>query len=140
MVVLVYAIMIVSVVARIKKKKKDASESAGSNKGLGNVGAMIKAANGGNTVMQGRTISNSRRNKSAGVNKHMAREKMNIRGWEDRNGDWLARQMDDERQAQRKVSEMFQLKMQHRNNCEAEMLKQFHESHCDADSVDTAET
>ena len=80
------------------------------------------------------------RNKAAGVNKHMARERSNVKQWEDRRNDWLAGQMNDERQAQRRVSEMFQLKMEHRYSCEAEMLKQFHESHCDADDVDNAQT
>ncbi len=69
----------------------------------------------------------------------MAREKINIRGWEDRKGDWLARQMAEERVAQKRMSEMFQLKMEHRYNCEAEMMKQFHEASCDASNVDNGE-
>ncbi|MBO4903173.1 MAG: hypothetical protein J5518_10300 [Lachnospiraceae bacterium] len=69
----------------------------------------------------------------------MAREKINIRGWEDRKNDWLARQMEEERISQRRMSEMFQMKMEHRYNCEAEMLKQFHEQHCSAEGVDSGE-
>ena len=79
------------------------------------------------------------RKRNSGVNAHMAREKINIRGWEDRRNDWLARQMAEERVAQRRMSEMFQMKMEHRYNCEAEMLKQFHETRCDASEVDTGE-
>ena len=79
------------------------------------------------------------RKKNSGVNAHMAREKINIRGWEDRRNDWLARQMAEERAAQKRMSEMFQMKMEHRYNCEAEMLKQFHETRCDASEVDTGE-
>ena len=79
------------------------------------------------------------RQRNSGVNAHMAREKINIRGWEDRRNDWLARQMAEERVAQRRMSEMFQMKMEHRYNCEAEMLKQFHEARCEANEVDTGE-
>ncbi len=85
-------------------------------------------------------VQNVRRaGKNNGVNVHMAREKINIRGWEDRKGDWLARQMAEERVAQKRMSEMFQLKMEHRYNCEAEMMKQFHESACDAGGIDNGE-
>ena len=77
--------------------------------------------------------------KNNGVNAHMARERINIRGWEDRRNDWLARQMAEERAAARRMSEMFQMKLEHRYNCEAEMLKQFHEARCDANEVDTGE-
>ena len=84
-------------------------------------------------------VMQSARKRNSGVNAHMAREKINIRGWEDRRNDWLARQMAEERAAQKRMSEMFQMKMEHRYNCEAEMLKQFHETRCDASEVDTGE-
>ncbi len=57
---------------------------------------------------------------------------------DDRKGDWMAKQMEYERKALREMSEMFQLKMEHRNSCEAQMLKDFHSRGCDADGVDTA--
>lgn len=79
------------------------------------------------------------RKKNSGVNAHMAREKVNLRSWEDRRNDWLARQMAEEQIAKRRVSEMFQMKMEHRYNCEAEMLRQFHEARCEANEVDTGE-
>lgn len=72
--------------------------------------------------------------RSNGVSTHMAREKISTAQWEDRKGDWLARQMAEERAALRRVSDMFQLKLEHKHDCEAEMLKQFHENHCDANS------
>ncbi len=77
--------------------------------------------------------------KNSGVNAHMAREKINIGGWEDRRNDWLARQMAEERIAARRMSEMFQLKQEHHYNCEAEMLRQFHEVRCEANEVDNGE-
>ena len=84
-------------------------------------------------------VMQSARKRNSGVNAHMAREKINIRGWEDRRNDWLARQMAEERVAQKRMSEMFQMKLEHRYNCEAEMLKQFHETRCEANEVDTGE-
>ncbi len=81
----------------------------------------------------------NRAGKANGVNPHMAREKINIKGWEDRKGDWLARQMAEEKLLERKLSDMFQMKMEHRHNCEAEMLRRFHEDACDAEAVDSAE-
>lgn len=71
--------------------------------------------------------------RESGISTHMTKEKINRAGWEDRKHDWLARQMAEERTAKRRVSEMFQLKEEHKYNCEAEMLRQFHESHCEAE-------
>lgn len=132
--ILVYAVIFFAVISRVKKKKASFNGSSNTN-----TVTMTKPVSRGSNYGQESVYSSSKKNKTAGVNAHMAREKINIRGWEDRRGDWLARQMEDERQAQRRVSEMFQLKMQHKYNCDAEMLKQFHESHCDANSVDTAQ-
>ena len=85
-------------------------------------------------------VQNVRRaGKNNGVNVHMASEKINIRGWEDRKGDWLAKQIAEEKISEKRMSEMFQLKLEHRYNCEAEMMKQFHEGACDAGGVDNGE-
>ena len=55
---------------------------------------------------------------------------------DDRSSDWMARQLRDEALAMAKVSDMFQLKQSHINNCDAEFIKRFHESSCDAHGVD----
>ncbi len=55
---------------------------------------------------------------------------------EDRNNDWLAKQLRDESRSREIVSEMFQLKMHHQNNCDAEFIKRFHSSKCDASGID----
>ena len=55
---------------------------------------------------------------------------------DDRSSDWMAKQMRDEALAMANVSEMFQLKNSHMNNCEAEFIKRFHESSCDASGID----
>ena len=55
---------------------------------------------------------------------------------DDRSSDWMAMQLKEEAQAMARVSEMFKLKQQHMNNCDAEFIKRFHESNCDASGVD----
>ncbi len=80
-----------------------------------------------------RTVYQQPVKRESGISTHMTKEKINRVGWEDRKHDWLARQMAEERAAKRRVSEMFQLKEEHKYNCEAEMLRQFHESHCEAE-------
>lgn len=125
--VLIYVFAIIAIISKIKKKAQNKDSGAGQ-----------KPAAPVSAPMNAPLKIPVNRSKSSGVNKHMAREKTNIREWEDRRNDWLARQMDDERQAQRRMSEMFQLKMEHRYNCDAEMLKQFHESRCDAGGIDNA--
>lgn len=46
---------------------------------------------------------------------------------DDRNNDWLARQLREEKRSLGLMREMFDLKAEHANSCEAEMLKRFHE-------------
>jgi hypothetical protein len=72
-----------------------------------------------------------------GIDKKISKETGNVLR-DDRSGDWLAKQLADERKAYRQVSEMFELKAYHANQCEAEMLKRFHEENCDAERIDTA--
>ncbi len=70
----------------------------------------------------------------------MSKEPAVNRLMDDREHDWLARQLRDERVAKYKMSEMFELKREHAANCDAEMLKRFHAENCDADGIDTART
>ncbi len=74
------------------------------------------------------TVTASNMRKEAPVNRLM----------DDREHDWLAGQLREERAAKRRMSDMFDLKMEHTRNCEAEMLRDFHSSNCDAEGIDTA--
>lgn len=56
---------------------------------------------------------------------------------DDRNNDWLAMQLREEARARIRVSDMFQMKLEHSNKCEAEFIRRFHESNCDANGIDT---
>lgn len=55
---------------------------------------------------------------------------------DDRNNDWLALQLKEEAKARVRMSEMFQMKIEHANKCDAEFIKRFHESSCDAEGID----
>ena len=57
---------------------------------------------------------------------------------EDRNNDWLARQLRDEHKAFKDTKDMFDLKIEHSSHCDAEYIKQFHQKTCSANKVDTA--
>ena len=58
---------------------------------------------------------------------------------DDREHDWLAGQLREEKAAKRRMSDMFELKAYHAANCDAETLKRFHAANCDAEGVDTAQ-
>ena len=55
---------------------------------------------------------------------------------DDRANDWMARQLKDEAVAMAKVSDMFKIRQEHMNKCDAEFIKRFHESSCDAEGID----
>ena len=55
---------------------------------------------------------------------------------DDRNNDWLARQLRDEHKAFKATSEMFDLKIEHASHCDAKLLEQFHKRNCSAEGVD----
>ena len=58
---------------------------------------------------------------------------------DDREHDWLARQLREERIAKSRMSDMFELKREHADNCEAHEIKSAHMDNCDAEgTVDTA--
>lgn len=66
-------------------------------------------------------------------------KKYNHASMEDRNNDWLARELREEKRAQYRVSEMFQLKAEHKKDCQAEMIREFHKANCGSEGIDTAE-
>lgn len=54
---------------------------------------------------------------------------------EDDEHDWLAEQLREEERAYRRVSAMFQLKMSHAMNCNADRLRYEHENNCAAEQL-----
>ncbi|MBO4904937.1 MAG: hypothetical protein J5367_06910 [Lachnospiraceae bacterium] len=57
---------------------------------------------------------------------------------DDKENDWLARQLRDEHRAFKATSEMFDLKIEHASHCDARLLEQFHRRSCSSDGVDLA--
>lgn len=57
---------------------------------------------------------------------------------DDKENDWLARQLREEHKAFKATSEMFDLKIEHASHCDARLLEQFHKRHCDAEGIDLA--
>lgn len=57
---------------------------------------------------------------------------------EDRNNDWLARQLRDEHKAFKDTKDMFDLKIEHSSHCDARYIQQFHHNNCSAGGIDTA--
>lgn len=49
---------------------------------------------------------------------------------EDRHSDWLAKQLRCEQQAQIVVSDMFQLRQEHSNHCDADLIREEHSRSC----------
>ena len=58
---------------------------------------------------------------------------------DDREHDWLHRQLIEEHQAYRRTSAMFNLKYEHAASCDARRVAQYHRENCDAHGVDNAE-
>ena len=58
-----------------------------------------------------------------------------FRALEDRNNDWLAKQLREERFYEKKFSAMYGLKRQHAANCDADSLRREHEENCDAEEL-----
>ena len=54
---------------------------------------------------------------------------------ENRDDDWLAKQLREERAAKTMVSDMFQLKQEHAAYCDADRVKREHYNDCDAKKV-----
>lgn len=128
--ILLYVAIIIFVVKKVKKVK-----------GVSSTAGISKAQAQENIWMPKKPDSPrpaaSSVPKSKGVNKHMTRESQSDMLKDDRQHDWLAHQMAEERVAMRRMSDMFALKMEHQSSCEAELIRQFHQDHCDAGEVDT---
>ncbi len=54
---------------------------------------------------------------------------------EDRQDDWLARQLREESRRKLEISAMLDLKMSHEGNCDADALRQMHQENCDAEQI-----
>jgi len=72
------------------------------------------------------------------ANKNREVKRFNHAEMEDRQNDWLAKELREEKRAQARINEMFQLKATNKRDCQAEMIRDFHRANCDAEGIDTA--
>ncbi|MBQ6129242.1 MAG: hypothetical protein IJI51_06255 [Lachnospiraceae bacterium] len=120
--ILIWAIVIWLIIYKIIKS------SSGTRTGSGASAAKSKA----------RTFTNYRPHKDiVSVSRDMGDKRGSILR-DDKNNDWLARQLRDEHKAFKATSEMFDLKIEHASHCDARLLEQFHRRNCDASGVDLA--
>ena len=56
---------------------------------------------------------------------------------ENRDSDWLAEELREERRALYRTNAMFGQQMEHKQICDARMLKEYHLDHCSAGGIDT---
>lgn len=61
------------------------------------------------------------------------------RTMENRDSDWLAKQLADERVAKRRMSDMMDLRQSHMDNCDARDARFDHMNNCDAGGIDDGE-
>lgn len=146
-----YVVVILIVFSIIRKKKRklegDTDIAKARQEAARNIAGNARSVR--NTVSSGNNtaIKQTGGRKNTGVNPNMATRsfgtitkdgKVSSSLRDDRNNDWLANQMREERNALFRLREMFGFQMQGKNLSDAELLKEFHMQHCDAERVDRA--
>ncbi|MBQ0027817.1 MAG: hypothetical protein KBS96_04365 [Lachnospiraceae bacterium] len=163
---LIGTIVLIFIVIRIvKKTQNDASTinrptnpGASARADIKSTASTISVANAtpvsGENQMQRVVKANNTSIKNSGVNKDLrggtqgSNQVVNNRSrttitslsasMENRGNDWLAKQLAEERIAKKRMSDMFNLKQQHEDNCDAARNRAMHYNNCDAGGVDIA--
>ena len=68
--------------------------------------------------------------------RHMSSLHESFKNLEDRNNDWLANQLKEEKALEGKLSAMYYLKKNHEANCDAKKIRDVHRRNCDAEGID----
>lgn len=113
------------------------------------IGKVLKNAKGTNNKTAGKTkppAANARKKGYVNYTPHkdivsVSRDmgdKRNSVLRDDKENDWLAKQLREEHRAFKATSEMFDLKIEHASHCDARLMQQFHHRNCSADGVDLA--
>ena len=126
-------VAIAAFIAKVKEEQKKSGPSKKKNVKPVNIGKTVKPVSFGKNAM---LVSATEEIKSK-TNKAKYDGMAAFRSLENRNNDWLARQLREEKQKERLYSEMYGLKRRHEENCPADRLRREHEKSCDADGVDT---
>ena len=128
---LIYVVILIFIISSVIKRAKNAG------------GAVNKPVKPGQSVAGKGTrrtgFTNYRPHKDIiSVSRDMGDAKGSSTLRDDRNNDWLARQLREEHRAFKMTSEMFDLKIEHASHCDARLLEQFHRRNCTAEGVDLA--
>ena len=119
---LVVFIIVAAVIRSVRKQKKDVLEVKLRNRNTFSNNAYARNYNS-------RPSYNSVRSKERTTSSVLM---------DDRNNDWLAKQLRDEHIAFKSASDMFGLKIEHASHCDAQLLKNYHHLRCDAKGGETA--
>ena len=129
---LFYGVIVIFVIIRMRQraledKKRHASRGQGQMQGAPMPCPQPAVSDDGQVHRKG--ISGKRMSKRE-------REVMVTKMMEDREHDWLARQLAEERRALKRMSEMFDIKISRSKSWDAEALRRFHAENCSAEGVD----
>ena len=122
MTIIIDILMVSVIVLSLRRAVRNSSGRKGTARGRASSDKFNDLIKNYNTVNSSKVIS---------VRKHDGMTLM-----DDRANDWMAKQLKDEAIAMVKVSDMFKIKQEHANKCDAEFIRRFHESTCDAEGID----
>ncbi len=122
MTIIIDILMVLVIVLSLRRAVRNSSERKGTARDRASADKFNDLIKNYNAVNSSKVIS---------VRKHDGMTLM-----DDRANDWMAKQLKDEAIAMVKVSDMFKIKQEHANKCDAEFIRRFHESTCDAEGID----
>lgn len=122
MTIIIDILMVLVIVLSLRRAVRNSSGRKGTARGRTSADKFNDLIKNYNAVNSSKVIS---------VRKHDGMTLM-----DDRANDWMAKQLKDEAIAMVKVSDMFNIKQEHANKCDAEFIRRFHESTCDAEGID----
>lgn len=122
MTIIIDILMVLVIVLSLRRAVRNSSGRKGTARGRASADKFNDLIKNYNAVNSSKVIS---------VRKHDGMTLM-----DDRANDWMAKQLKDEAIAMVKVSDMFNIKQEHANKCDAEFIRRFHESTCDAEGID----
>lgn len=126
----VWIAIIVAIFKKIIKKNRSFKESMGkANNPVSNAAPVTRIP-----INVPQATGNSMIRKASGL-----KNPDSVQIKDDREHDWLHRQLVEEHQAYRRTSAMFNLKYEHAASCDARKAAQYHRENCDAHGVDNAE-
>ncbi len=133
---LFYGVIIIFVIIRVRQRAEE-DKKRRANRGQGQMAGQMQDAP--MPRPQQAVSDDGQVHKKGLTGKRMSkreREVLVTKMMEDREHDWLAGQLAEEKRALRRMSEMFDIKISCSKSWDAEALKRFHAENCSAEGVD----